>query len=111
MLSAKQRENLNSVQFPVMIEGKNKKFALVIRLEGESCTYSAYVKFNLKDNKDEYIEVNVVSPKASTPWEEVKKYYLFHAKTIYLECYNKSRKELAKEMKTNWRKKKKLMSK
>lgn len=68
---------------------EHKKFSLEITLLGESCNYYAYI--TTKNGK--WLNVNVSSPKASTPWEKVKKYYLIHAKDTYFRYRDKLREK------------------
>lgn len=67
----------------------HKKFDLEITLLGESCNYYAYI--TTKNGKR--LNIDKASPKASTPWEEVKKYYLIHAKDTYFRYRDKVREE------------------
>jgi|SRR4028118_1810906 hypothetical protein len=68
---------------------EHKKFTLTITLIGDSCNYSA----KIRTRNGDYLEIDVASPKASTPWEEVKKYYLIHAKNTYFRHRDKLREE------------------
>jgi hypothetical protein len=68
----------------------HRKFELWIDIVGvPGNEYSA----SITTRNGKYLEIDKPAPKASTPWEEVKKYYLIHAKNTYFRYRDKVREK------------------
>ena len=64
----------------------HKKFELCINIIGvPGNEYSA----SITTRNGKYLEIDKPALKSSTPWEEVKKYYLIHAKNTYFRYRDK----------------------